>query len=394
MHRFCFYLCIILYVIYYLQGIIYATGSIISQTSILFFIIFGIFYFFKTILLKNNPAIIWIWIIFFIIQSLSFTLSQKEISSSMIGNISTFLQFKGIAAFSLSLFIGYYSAYKYNSFSDKQLFIIGLIFFILSITRFYYDKSLLLERYEREGITNNAAYFIVSSLTFLPIIINRHKIIGIIILFISTIILLIGLKRGAIACFTASIIFILYYYKKHLALGIKSYILIIATAICLITYTTHTFQSNSHIQKRIEKTLEGDSSGRDYLYNYLWDYWSSDSGFTYFFGNGISQTVIIAGNYAHNDWLELLINNGLFGTLIYTIFLFLLLLYIKKMTLPIHLKCSAFLCFIIWSIKTIVSMGYTDLHNVIFILLLGILIGKQQKIKLSSTKNEKNNMPY
>lgn len=386
MHRFSFHLCIILYVIYYLQGIIYTTGSIISQTAILFFIILGIFYFFKTILLKNNPIIIWIWIIFFITQSLSFTLSQNEISSSMIGHISTLLQFKGIAAFSLTLFIGYYSAYKYNTFSDKHLFFIGLIFFILSFTRFYYDKGQLLERYEREGITNNAAYFIVSSLTFLPIIINKHKIIGIIIIFMSAIIILTGLKRGAIVCFTASIIFLLYYYKRHLTLGIKSYILIVATTICLITYTTHTLQSNSHIQKRIEETLEGDSSGRDYLYNYLWEYWSSDSGFTYFFGNGISQTVRISGNYAHNDWLELLINNGLFGTLIYTTFLFLLLFYIKKMTLPIHLKCSAFLCFIIWLIKTVVSMGYTDLHNVIFILLLGILIGKQQRIKLSSTK--------
>ena len=332
-------------------------------------------------MLKSNVFLIWVWIIFFILQSLSFIAVPSLVQSSIIGNVSTFLQFKGIAVFSLSFFIAYFSAYKAN-ISDKQLVIIGLLFFALSTIRFFYDQSQLLIYFGREGITNNAAYMVISALTFLPIIFNKYKMLGIFILFLSIFLIINGLKRGAIVCLAALIIFSLWYYKKYIKWGFKSYIFTFLFILGCTVYSVDIYKSNKFIQRRIEKSIEGDSSGRMEVYAEFWEYWKGDSNLTFFLGNGMSRTVSINGNYAHNDWLELLINNGLCGALVYLLFFVSLLRFINRMTLPLHLKCAAYFCLIIWILKTLVSMGYTDLFNAMFMILLGLLVGKQQRVNI------------
>ena len=202
-----FYLGIILYIIYYLQGILYPTGNIVSQMAIFTYVIIGGYYFLKVLLLNNNPAIIVIWSLFFIIQVLSFIAAPFQISGE-IGMVSTLLQFKGIAAFSLTLFLAYFVAFRCEM-SDRELAIIGIIFFILSVMRFYYDQYQLCLHFDKEGVTNNSAYMIISTFTFFPIILNRYRIIAIIILFISITLVISGLKRGAIICLIVSFVFLL-----------------------------------------------------------------------------------------------------------------------------------------------------------------------------------------
>lgn len=66
------------------------------------------------------------------------------------------------------------------------------------------------------------------------------------------------------------------------------------------------------------QTLEGNSSGRDSIYSILWyEFLENGSLFYCLFGFGADATISIAGNFAHNDWLELLINNGLLGIVLY-----------------------------------------------------------------------------
>lgn len=381
-----FYLGIILYIIYYLQGILYPTGNIVSQMAIFTYVIIGGYYFLKVLLLNNNPAIIVIWSLFFIIQVLSFIAAPFQISGE-IGMVSTLLQFKGIAAFSLTLFLAYFVAFRCEM-SDRELAIIGIIFFILSVMRFYYDQYQLFLHFDKEGVTNNSAYMIISTFTFFPIILNRYRIIAIIILFISITLVISGLKRGAIICLIVSFVFLLWYYKKYIKMKLKNCIIVIALIAGVVFYSFSVYESNRFIQKRIEMTFDGDTSGREKMYNFFWEYWNNDTWCGYICGNGMSQTVNIGGNYAHNDWLELLINNGLIGASIYLLFFLLLFRYVIKMNISMHLKCAACLCSLVWFLKTLLSMGYTDLYNIIFVLLLGLLIGKQQrKIMYEKEKN-------
>ena len=65
----------------------------------------------------------------------------------------------------------------------------------------------------------------------------------------------------------------------------------------------------------------GNSSGRDTLYARLWNYYRQETTLgQFFFGNGAMSTVRLVGNYAHNDWLELLICQGLLGAGIYALY--------------------------------------------------------------------------
>lgn len=75
---------------------------------------------------------------------------------------------------------------------------------------------------------------------------------------------------------------------------------------------------SDYFNHRIEQTLEGDSSNRDVIYGGLIIHFLDETNaLKLFLGNGAQATLKIHGGFAHNDWLELLINNGIIGALIY-----------------------------------------------------------------------------
>jgi hypothetical protein len=68
---------------------------------------------------------------------------------------------------------------------------------------------------------------------------------------------------------------------------------------------------------RITDTKEGNSSNRDLLYSQFWNIIKNETNpFIMIFGRGANATVRILGSYAHQDWLETLINNGIIGAII------------------------------------------------------------------------------
>lgn len=128
-----------------------------------------------------------------------------------------------------------------------------------------------------------------------------------------------GAKRGAIICMGAVLLYLIwwYYKDKHISLRTIASILVIITALGIgINYY---FTTDDYLQQRLQQTLEGNSSHRDVLYFILWNEWLNADLVTQLFGRGIAQTVPLAGNFAHNDWLELLTDEGLLGALIYLI---------------------------------------------------------------------------
>ena len=98
-----------LFTVYYLQGALYPSGSIVSQGILLIYLLFGFFCFVKTFGNRVTPRCIMIWSVFFLIHGLCFLISPKEVvgmKNEAIGRVATFNQFKEIATFMLTLFIG------------------------------------------------------------------------------------------------------------------------------------------------------------------------------------------------------------------------------------------------------------------------------------------------
>lgn len=82
--------------------------------------------------------------------------------------------------------------------------------------------------------------------------------------------------------------------------------------------------SNEYIHEKFIMTTEGYSSGRDRIAENILAYvfGPQSSPMSLFLGSGIGTSVKIAGNWAHNDWLEFISMSGFLGVLIYLKFYF------------------------------------------------------------------------
>jgi len=109
--------------------------------------------------------------------------------------------------------------------------------------------------------------------------------------------------------------------------------------------------------------MAGSTSGRESLYSVFWSNFISEQNFfRMMFGGGANYTLALAGNYAHQDWLEILTNQGLFGVAIY-FYYFINFYFSWKFTRnnPIQYMAIGML-FIISFMTSLFSMGYGNME--------------------------------
>ena len=137
------------------------------------------------------------------------------------------------------------------------------------------------------------------------------------------------------------------------------YILTLLFLLVGVFFINNLLTTSDFFQLRIQQTLEGNSSSRDAIYSSLINNFFQDAGIIQLlFGYGADGTIAISGNLAHSDWLELLINCGFIGVLVYV---FYWIFFIKEWmkTKQNHLIYSILgICLIFTFIKTIFSMSY------------------------------------
>ena len=381
-HNLVFFAAIVLFIGYYLQGILYPSGSFLSQLFLMIYLLIGACCAFNMLFLNKADAQTYAWGAFVLMLSFTYMLSPSIVHGTIneaIGEVSTFLQFKESLSLSFTYFIACYAG-RNGTISDKQLFYLGLIFFLMSFIRFNYTNTTLeLKNDGNIGFTNNAAYFIVITLPFLVFIYERSKILASVLLIISISLIIIGAKRGAILCLGASILFVLFYYLRKHEFNFTRYTVVIFIVCSLGLYAFMVYQSNEYLIHRTELTEQTGIGSRNVVYSMLFNHWNNEQDpVKFFFGNGTSQTINICGNYAHNDWLELLIDNGLFGFCIYLLLFIFMFLKIYRSGMNFKEKIACYCAFIIWFGKAGYSMGYPVFENAILFILLGILPSRDE----------------
>lgn len=140
----------------------------------------------------------------------------------------------------------------------------------------------------------------------------------------------------------------------------KLYLLLLSIVhIVLICMVVADLMDNSAY---LNQTLEGDSSGRDSIYSILWyAFLENGSLFHCLFGLGVDATISIAGNFVHNDWLELLINNGLLGIVLYAWYWW-KFASLKNKIEEENTKCAVVACCITFFVLTLYSMSYSNMN--------------------------------
>lgn len=300
-------------------------------------------------------------------------------------SVNTINYLKGVL-FAFLTFFPFYFFSKKGYLKRENLIIFFIIYGTITVFRFFYSQTLLRNEYLQSDVVNNAAYDVLSLFPFIFLITDKKILSSVVFIFLFSIVLM-GIKRGAILIgLIATIIYVLYLVKAGYKFKFRNFL----TGLILLAflgYFLHRFYStNVFLQSRVLALLESGGSGRNVIYSKIYNYWKDSKNMTnLFFGYGLWSSIKIAGNAAHNDWLELLSNCGLMGIFIYSLLFYNLFVTIKK-TKEINRKYMLLMILVIWFMKTLFSMAYMEMNTAPLMILLGWTYGSIE----NNSKNIKN----
>ena len=232
--------------------------------------------------------------------------------------VDNFLYIKQITT-RLLPFYSFYVYAKKGVLTEQNIKIWTAIFCLYVIALFVNHAHYLSEiDVLGNGSTNNFAYSFVSLIP-IGLFVSQKKYTKLLFLWGCLIFILLSGKRGAIVCGLCSLVIFFFFQIKEFSFKKVFGILFgVAISVLLLSYTYNwVIDSNLYFQSRIGKLRTGDIGHRSELYTTFINHFLNDDVFHQLFGNGANATLIISNNYAHNDWLEILINQGVLGVIIY-----------------------------------------------------------------------------
>lgn len=337
--------CAILLILYGL----YSTFKVIKEYYLNAFLKTALFF---TILL----VVYGVW---YILLGDDIVISMPSENASLSSSKSDYLK---IILLSMCMPFVYYRFAHKGIITPKLILIFGWVFLAVSIFSFFtsYFLSPSGAFAVSDLMTNNLGYRF-ASLAIFAFFMPRNKLLY---LLISLIFTFICLKRGAILIGAMAFVGYLFVMNIHTK-GLRKVIALFISTLLIIgaTYYIIDFYSkSSYFQQRFEQTLDGDSSGRDEIASKLWYHYNTESDvLNMWFGNGPESTFAIAGNFAHNDWLEVLINQGIIGVIIFASFVLAWIIdwYRSKRYLPIYYSWGFGLYLFAFILTSLFSMAYT-----------------------------------
>lgn len=358
---------------YSMQGTMIPTGgSALSQMIVLTTMLMGLYYTVKVVAMKGKPVyfkglnlLFFIFVVYGLVLLFSdhhYVIKAKRFGDGTVSNFS----------FLKSVFLSLPNIYTFYYFSTKKYLteklLKGWVFALFGVAVFrFFDNQMsaiqvqLLEGIDSDEVTNNMGYLFVALIPSVALF--RHKSFlqyGMMIFCMAFIVM--GMKRGAIIVGVLLMLYFLYFnYRYHQSMSKTKVLffsaLIVIAAVYIVQYMMET---SDYFMARIAQTEEGGSSGRDAIYEHFWNHFKNETdNVKFIFGNGANATLGIYINYAHNDWLEIAINQGVLGLVVYALYWlgFLKTIWNTKHNKTARLVLS--LAFISFFVESIFSMSYT-----------------------------------
>lgn len=362
------------WVLYYLQGIVYPTGGLVSLALLGVNLLISASCALKVLQWKNNPTYFKgfnMLMLLFTIYGFALILSSPSTLSYPRSGL-TMPSYNYIKSIYLSL-LPIYSFYYYTKkgfLTAERLQIWGLVF-LASVTLSYFQDQRealeeLLERGSKaEETTNNSGYLFLSCLPLLVLYRKKPLIQFAALAFVMAFIVM-GMKRGAIAIGLVSAVYFMWLAIIKSKGKTRFLFIMLSFGICVgaIYFFINQMSTSDYMISRIESTMDGNSSGRDTLYAFFWRYFTEEAdALHYLLGRGANGTLDIYINYAHNDWLEIAVNQGLLGLMIYVFYWFGFYKTWKHAT-NTDAKNILALTILIFFASTIFSMSYADMTYV------------------------------
>lgn len=360
---------ILLILLYFLQGALYAEGSFLSRMILIVVLLASLFFWGYALINLKLPTTLKILSIMLVVWTF-YGIWPIVFGVGRVANTPPFSALKGQYLSLLPIFSFYVFVSK-GWLTERMIRHWTFLFIAVAIISFYHDQNqALLKATENrsivEEVTNNAGYIMVSLLPLLPLF-WRKPLLQYVLLGVCMLFVVLGFKRGAIIAGAISTIWIIIQSFKdddspltsrHLITRLFLTILLLVLSVFVVKYL---MQNSDYYNYRIEATLEGNMSGRDYIYSILFDHFlHKENIFRFLFGNGAYGTLMIASSYAHNDWLEIAIDNGLVFLLLYVVYWISIIVTLFKGKKGAHTTIMLGVFVIIYLLKTFFSMSYND----------------------------------
>lgn len=382
---------IVLRLIYELQFMLFGeSGFFLSRLIFLLFIGISVYYTFYALARYKLPVFmkaLSILLLMFTIYGIIPILDGEKFRVGPVV-IPSYTYIQQIYLSLLPIF-SFFVFYKKGVLTPKRIQRWILVFFVSLSLQFVQEKTktlqMLMDAGSRmEEVTNNVGYYFLGIIPLLAFLSNK-KVFQYIGLAYAMTFIIMSVKRGAIIVGAICVAWFLFNTLKTARRSQKIAVILLGVAVVILgTYFVQgMLESSAYFNTRLEATIEGDSSGRDYYYTMFWNHFTNDSNLLRFlFGNGANATIIIGGNYAHNDWLEIAINQGLLGVIIYAFFFisFFKTCKVARFYDNVYLAVSSL--FIMELFKTLFSMSYADM-SIYSTFCLGLCMGKISDYELN-----------
>ena len=242
-----------------------------------------------------------------------------------------------------------------------------LVFLGMVIANFFTQQAELLAEaeelmYVKDEFTNNVGY---SFLAMIPLLLFvKRSFVQYVLLIVCGVFIVAAMKRGAIITFVLCLPLFFRSTMKGISLTKKMLIfsLIIVSTIAIVYYAFYMLDTSEYFKDRLDNTLAGDASNRESMYPLLLHYiFNLTTPLQFLFGRGAWGTLEVSNNFAHNDWLELGVNQGLLGVIIYIVYWVSFYITTKRLQYNQSLYAVLLLTIFITFMKTWFSMSYDNM---------------------------------
>lgn len=356
----------IVWMFYNLQSALNYTGSIFSQLLAAIVVGMSLYFFIyafrKMVLpkpLKILSYMLFIWTIYGVIM----------IIQGKTNGISSFDYIKVIYVSLLPIFTIYVFASK-GWLTEDVLIRWTYVFVVVALISYYYFVGMSnISQLMGTDKTNNLSTEILGLLPLIPLF-WRKPTIQYLLLSICVFHMLYGMKRGVIIIGGLCALWIIIRSfkledatnNKKVTRQIMRIVLASIVVFGAFYLVSGLLSSGGYFVDRLEQTKEGNSSGRDMIYSTMLNHFLNESNLVeILFGNGGYATLFMFDSYAHDDWLEISINNGLVMIILYAMYwVSFVKLYFKSKKNTVERNIiGAFL--MIYFFRTLVSMSYNDI---------------------------------
>lgn len=257
------------------------------------------------------------------------------------------------------------------------LLLIGCVVYYINYQRLLFIRF---DYGDEIDITVNASTVFVMAMPLL--FLEKNKIIAMVEMFVCLAYIFMAVKRGnIIACALPAFLLV----KYNIENSKKKFwvVLVFVIALCFAIQYFQEYILDDFFMKRLEQTEEGDTSNRTRIYGQAFAAWEQSNFLGLILGNGYHGTNTLIGMKAHCDWLELLVDYGLFGFVVYLI---VFVRFIKRALSVTNkrIKYAMISCCYIWGIKSLVSMAFIETWMMILMATMGILLYKDNEFEFDN----------